>query len=1032
MSRRVLNIPAGVAFLPALADALLEGRLVPDFSYDGDPLKLADVTIYVPTRRAARVLRSVFVDRLGGVSAILPTIHPMGEFDEDADIFEGGNAEELELNPPIGQLDRLLFLAPLVQAWKRRLPAHVEALFGEEVVVPASLSDAIWLARDLTALMDEIETNNADWNRLADLVPTDLANWWQVTLEFLEIVTRAWPALLAERERSNPAAHRSAMIMAEAERLLRSPPKGPIIVAGSTGSIPATAKLLTSIASLPLGAVVLPGLDKEMDAHSWDEIGSPEKPPASFGHPQATLKKLLGVLGIDRSEVQNIATAPTVLADRIDFLCEALLPAESTDEWFEKASRFEASIFDGVTLVEAANEREEALSIAIALRLALEEGTAALVTSDRDLGRRVAAELRRFGIDVDDSGGTPLSATPPATLLRLMLETVFRPGDAVTIMSLLKHPLLRCSLPRARVREAAETIDLIALRGGTGRPDIANLRQHFEDRLAAREENLRKPAWWSRISPSRLEAAREVLATVEQAIEPLQELRKQEVDIATLTRLTIETLEVLGRDEDDALLEFYRGDAGEKLASFLRSLLGVEAELSVYAGEWPDVFGVLISGESVKASAVGDNRVPIWGALEARLQSVDTLVLGGLNEGSWPRRAEPDRFMSRFMKSGMELEPPEKRIGQAAHDFIMAMGTPKIIMTRAARSGDAPAIASRWLQRLKTLAGKEKENQILQKGAKLLHWAREMDKTDTVLFAERPNPKPPVSVRPTRFSVTEVETLRRDAYAVYAKRILGLELLEPLLRDPGAAERGTLFHDVVHAFSEANIDAHAPDAVEKLIKIGREKFDEIALPPDIDAVWWPRFVRMAEHFIAWERKRPESVKQRIAETRAKATPVGATGISLSGRADRVDIHAANMADIIDFKTGSSPSKAQAHTLVSPQLALEGALLMRGAFEEAGANTPADLIHVRMRPDGRVEDESILEYRRQIKSAQQLSEEAWARLESLFAYYLNEKNGYLSRALPFKEGDVGGDYDHLARVLEWSAGGDGNSGGGDAE
>ncbi|MBE0693982.1 MAG: double-strand break repair protein AddB, partial [Aquamicrobium sp.] len=220
MTPRVLSIPAGAPFLPTLADALLSGRLVPGFAHDGDPLKLAEATIYVPTRRAARELRSIFVERLGGASAILPSIRPLGEFDEDAAIFDGlsaGNgADELALSPPIGQLDRILLLTPLVQAWKRRLPAHVAALFGEEVVVPASLADAVWLSRDLASLMDEIETGGADWTRLAGLVPEDLAGWWQVTLEFLEIVTGAWPALLSERDRSNPAAHRNAAILAEA------------------------------------------------------------------------------------------------------------------------------------------------------------------------------------------------------------------------------------------------------------------------------------------------------------------------------------------------------------------------------------------------------------------------------------------------------------------------------------------------------------------------------------------------------------------------------------------------------------------------------------------------------------------------------------------------------------------------------------------------------------------------------------------------------------------------------------------------
>ncbi|TIT00122.1 MAG: double-strand break repair protein AddB, partial [Mesorhizobium sp.] len=209
-SRRVFSIPPGAPFLPTLAEALLSGRLVPDFCFD-DPLALADATIYVPTRRAARALRGVFVDRLGGRSAILPVIRPLGEFDEDEAAFEADASAAIDLAPPIAAIERLLLLAPLVRAWKRRLPAHVAALFDEEIVVPASAADAIWLARDLARLMDEIETEGTDWTKLADLVTGNLAGWWQVTLDFLSIVTENWPNLLEERNRSNPAAHRSAL-----------------------------------------------------------------------------------------------------------------------------------------------------------------------------------------------------------------------------------------------------------------------------------------------------------------------------------------------------------------------------------------------------------------------------------------------------------------------------------------------------------------------------------------------------------------------------------------------------------------------------------------------------------------------------------------------------------------------------------------------------------------------------------------------------------------------------------------------------
>ena len=235
---RVLSIPPGVPFLETLADALLAGRLIPGYAWDGDPLKLADATIYVPTRRAARELRAVFTARVGArtgaASAILPVIRPLGDFDEDAVLFEDGGAQALDLAPPIAPMERLMALAPLVQAWKRRLPAHVAQLFAEEVVVPSSLADAIWLARDLASLMDEIETEGVGWAGLQGLVKDDLANWWQVTLEFLSIVTSAWPQVLEAIDRSNPAAHRSAMIDAEAERLARDPPSGPVIAAGST------------------------------------------------------------------------------------------------------------------------------------------------------------------------------------------------------------------------------------------------------------------------------------------------------------------------------------------------------------------------------------------------------------------------------------------------------------------------------------------------------------------------------------------------------------------------------------------------------------------------------------------------------------------------------------------------------------------------------------------------------------------------------------------------------------------------------
>jgi len=1025
---RVLSIPAGVPFLPVLAESLAAGRLVPGFHPGDDPLALADVTIYVPTRRAARELRTEFVERAAGRPVILPSIRALGEFDEEAAAFSATGEAALDLPPPIDRIDRLLALAPLVRLWKQRLPAHVASRFAEEIVVPASAADALWLARDLAELVDEVETEGTGWAKLTALVAGDLAGWWQVTLDFLAIVTENWPTILADRQRSDPAAHRNALLRAEARRLRDDPPPGPVIAAGSTGSIPATAELLSVIARLPRGALVLPGLDKAMDEPSWAALEAREPPPAVLGHPQFGLARLLRRVGVPRGDVEEIARPVPALAARAAIVGEALRPAGTTDAWASRRAGFDggavAAALAGVALVEAAHERDEAAAIALALREAVEQPgrTAALVTGDRDLARRVSAELLRFGIRADDSGGTPLARTTPAALLTLMLAAVFQPGDPVPVLSLLKHPLLALGHGRASVRRGVEVIELVALRGGYGRPDLGALAALFEERLADLSGKSRAPSWLARLTAGDIEMARAVLAALGDALAPLSALREQdEVDLSVIARASVVALEALARAEDGGLDTLYAGDAGERLAAFLRDLVSADADYAFAPREWPDVFAALIGPEVVKPAQGSDSRVSIWGALEARLLSPHMLVIGGLNEGVWPRKAVSDPFMSRVMKGGIGLEPPERRIGQSAHDFQMAMGVERLVLTRAARSGDAPAVASRWLQRLLTFFGEEETARMRGRGAHYLAWARAIDVRDPLPLASRPNPKPPLDMRPKHFSVTEIETLRRDPYAVYARRVLALVPLEPLVRDPGAAERGTLFHEILRRFCELGFDPAAPSAPGTLLAVGRQCFDEFKLPADVDAVWWPRFQQLAANIIAWEKSRSDSILSRIPEARAGSTPVGATAVTLSGYADRIDILPANMADIIDYKTGSSPSKTQAHRLVAPQLALEAALLMRGAFAGIGRLLPADLSYVRLKANGEVVPESILDIKGSNRSAADLGEDAWARLERLLDHYALPAAGYLSRALPFKESDFDGDYDHLARVLEWAAG-----------
>ncbi|PYE89097.1 DNA helicase/exodeoxyribonuclease V subunit B [Phyllobacterium leguminum] len=1029
---RLFSIAPGTPFLPTLVRALLDGTLIPGFPGEaGDPLALASATIYVPTRRAARTLRALLVEMNPARSAILPTIRPLGDVDEDAAIFDADPRGFLDLAPAMGGAERLLLLARLVRPWRESLPAHVRALFGnEDVSVPATTADAIWLARDLADLMDQVETEGASWAALAKIAPDELADWWQVTLGFLDIVTRLWPDVLAERQRSNPAAHRNRLIALEAERLRRNPPAGPVIAAGSTGSIPATAELISVIAGLPNGAVVLPGLDRDLDDFSWKILAEAEANPSTFGHPQFGLRKLIAHIGGLREDVMHLGVSPEDKQMREKIVSEALRPAETTDSWaslnIDPAQCTNA--MRGVALIETANEREEALAVAMALRHAIEkpDRTAALVTADRNLARRVSVELARFGIEANDSGGRPLRDTEAATLFRLGLETVFNPGDPVALLALAKHPLVNVGWEHAAVRRAAETLELVAFRGGTGRASIAGLPEFFDGKVAQSASLSYRPGWHDIVSPAMIAEARALCVALSEAVAPLSALAGTDgyIGMATIIRASVEALENLARDEKKSVAKLYEGEAGEKFASFLRNLVAAESGLDFDIREWPDIADALLSGETVKPRPGGHSRLFIWGALEARLQTVDTIVLGGLNEGTWPGKTRNDPFMSRPMKAAIALELPERRIGLAAHDFQMALGMDRVILSRSQRSGNAPTVPSRWLQRLETVLGGDETNAMRGRGARYLGWTRELDSAPDVPFVKRPEPAPPVEARPKHFSVTEIETLRRDPYAIFAKKILRLRPLEPLIRDPAAAERGTLFHDILGAFTEAGIDPKGQGAEAALFDMGRRFFEAAALPVEIEAVWWPRFAALVPEFLRWEKERARNVAARHAEIAARALEVDGRGITLSGRADRIDLMRDGTAEIIDYKTGSTPSRRQAHVLLSPQLALEAALLARGAFHDVGSVQASDLLYVRLRGNGTVEPESILTLSgkaKSFKSAPEIGEESWQRLAELLDEYAKPGKGYLSRALPFRETDLTGDYDHLARVLEWSAG-----------
>jgi len=963
----VFTIPAGEAFAEAMARGMIAQT-----GAGAAPLELAATTIYVPTRRAVRTLSDAFAAQLGG-AALLPDIRPLGNVEEDDFLFDP-QGEDLALAPPIAPVRRVLLLATLIAQWER-------SKTGQEIAFVRAAA----LARSLAGFLDDMQTEGVALSALQSLTPEGLAEHWAEAREFLSLLVTHWPDILAEEGALDRAAHRNAALRALAQRLAAHPPQAPVIAAGSTGSIPATAGLLGVIATLPQGAVVLPALDTTLDEKSW--AGADE------GHPQFGMKQLLMRMGLTREDVKLWPGAKPA-GIREELLSETLRPAPTTDAWralVEKRGTQMAAAFDGLTLIEAADPAEEARAIALILREVLESETrtAALVTPDRALARRVAAEMERFGIAIDDSAGRPLAHTPSGAFLCLIAEAAESKFAPVPLLALLKHPLAAGGTARGHHLHMVRALDL-CLRGPAPDAGADGIRRAITRQTGDRSAPC-DPAvapWFERIAAT---------------LQPLTNILNGPAQLGDAVAAHLAAAEVLAADDK-------QGGADRE---FLAQMGEAAARLlPMTPGSYAQLFRQFALERSVRPRFGQHPRLFILGPLEARLQRHDVMVLGGLNEGTWPAHAAIDPWLSRPMRRQLQLESPERAIGLAAHDFATLAAGPRVYLTRSRKADGAPTVTSRWLQRLLQLARGLNCEEKLTAGTDYTGIAQHLLQPENVTRIEKPRPTPAVALRPRKLSVTEIETWLRDPYAIYARHILKLKPLDPLEAPFGPRERGTLIHRALEKFLIACPGALPADAEKRLIEIADAVFAEFAIPKSILAIWRPRFLRAAQWFVASERGREAAIVKRHLEKRGEMTiPAPGGDFVLHGRADRIDELPGGEGAVIDYKTGRPPTNRQVETLLAPQLPLEAAMLAGGKFVDIAALTPVDLIYIQLgggNPPGKIIT---------IGNAGALTNRAMDYLSTRIAQFDDAAHPYPPRVIPVST-KADGDYDHLARVREW--------------
>lgn len=1041
---RVFTIPAGTPFLPELCDAFRSGALFGRVPLT--PEEMASARIFVPTRRAGAALTSALASATGASATLLPRIVPLGDLDAIEDALSGEfGLDSAESLPEIGDLDRRLMLFTMVDQWRAAI-ATIRDDNGESEPfhVGASRADAFALAGDLARLIDETIIEDVPLARLAKGIPEVYrpehhSGYWDLTERFLTIAAAHYPAWLAEAGVADSVTRLKQRIRAFTDWIAKTQPASPIVIAGSTGSVAATAELMAAVARLPMGAVVLPGLDSDvLDADAWDGIGDERADlPTRYGHPQGLLKRTLQRIGIDRDGVTRLP-AGSHPSPRETVLAEMFRPAATTNRW--AAARMPGSDLDaaigGISLIRATDEREEALTVALLFREVLNTPgkTAALVTPDRSIARAVQSELQRWNVSVADSAGEPLASTPAATLARLVLDASVADAGAPDVLALLRHPLVRLGLDDGERRAALEAIEIAGLRGKRLRGGIAGLPDAMRRAIAEIPDH-RQPAPRRRITPETLALGLAHAERMAQAFAPLTTMiaaRPTLRALAAAHRRTVETLLQPSPEEAGC----FAGDDGRAVAILFDEIDATESDgPTLDLADYSRMFDELLAGRVVRPRQPGHPRLKIWGLLEARLLDADRVILAGLDEGIWPPEMRGDPFLNRPMRIALGLQPPERRLGQTAHDFMMLLGAPEVVLTHAQKRGGSPAIPSRFLRRLDAFIGTDATKAMAARGEPVLRWARALDQPQTVRPVAQPAPRPPADLTPERISLTEVETLYRDPYAVFARRILGLDPLDPLDPPLDARDRGNIVHQALSEFTGKYAKTLPADAADQLLRFGREAFAEIeAEDPEAVRFWWQRFQAFVPWFVGWDAARRGKITTLHSEIRGAldlSLPAGRV-TRLSTRADRIEILDDGSLAIIDYKTGSPPGKNEVLRGLAPQLPLTAALVARGAFSDLGhrdldQGVAMSYLHVAgSRGEG---DERVITPKKPTpadatppEALVDTIERQFAQLQGYLGQHVIGVLGYQSHRIP-KKANYTGPYDHLARHLEWSLGGE---------
>ncbi len=968
---RVYAVPVGCDFTRSFVDGLL-WRLG-----TGSPEDLAKVVIYTGSVNSALELRQSLES---GPAMLLPRIRPATALVDDVSLPMDA------LPPPMTTVGAMLAMRRLIGA----------LLEQEPDLAPGTA--AIDLADSLLGVFSELQDEGIDLGRLLEVDVDDQSGHWERSLHFLGILAGVFgdDGMLDRRSRFRAA------VNAKVDAWSKQPPDHPVIIAGSTGFTAPMMHLMRAVAGLRQGAVVLPGVDRELCAEDWALLEKHDECPE---HPQSVLARFCRFADVSPPDLPDWSDTQPANPRRNRLISLALRPAPFTDRWMEESPGLVPELdvaTNRIGLILAATMKEEAQAIAVAIREAVEaRKRVALVTQNLELAKRVKAALKSWEIEPDDRIGESLRLTGEGVFLRLALELFDPPLAPHILMSVLKHPLTNAG-------ERGNHVSLTASLERALRQRPAPVVDHRSIELWAEDGGDRERQWAEWLAGV-LRFAAELRSGT------LDDLIGRHVYVANALASGSSPVTALPGTDEEPAGPLWETRAGQDLSTVL-SRLANEADVAgtMDVAEYRGVFRKLTIESNPYEQAINQKDVVIWGGYQVRDRIMDLVILGSLNEGVWPPARRGDVWLNRAMRRQIGLGLPERQNGLAAHDFQQAVAAPEIVLSRSLRDGEQPTVASRWLIRFQNLvtgmgpAGEAAIKAMTDRGERLIRLGCRLGQPDRPESPEpRPEPVPPVGMRPTKLSVTEIRTLIQNPYAIYARHVLRLRPLDHLGRDLDARERGAVFHRIMETFVGDLADGRVTPEAGSFLKCAERILEDEVASPSLRMSWYARLHRIAEWLMIEEAKRREGAETLGLEVAGK-WKIPDFDFTLTARADRVDRGEDGQLRIFDYKSGPTPTR-RAIEDYDKQLQLAGAMAARGGFEGIPAAGIAWLQYIGMGATRKTEN---------VETEDGLLTDTWTGLVELLLAYTDPGLGYPARSR-MTERDYGSDYDHLSRYGEWS-------------